>query len=150
MEYQHKQWGFFLIPTSLTLWVLVISITSVDDPTSTLFTVAMVGFMVVLFIVVLVFSRLDAPVSSERVVAAFSFGRPHRVVEFADVTAVRRVRNRWWDGWGIRKISRGWMYNVSGLDAIELELASGKVFRIGTDDPEGPVAALTHHAPGAR
>ena len=139
-----------MIPTSLLLAVLMVSTTSVVDPTSTLFTVAMVGFMVVLFILVLMFSRLDAPVSSERVVAAFGCGRPHRVVEFADVTAVRRVRNRWWDGGGIRKISRGWMYNVSGLDAIELELASGKVFRIGTDDPEGPVAALTQKVRGVR
>ena len=35
------------------------------------------------------------------------------------MTAVREVRNRWIQGWGIRKISRGWMYNVWGLDAVE-------------------------------
>jgi hypothetical protein len=28
------------------------------------------------------------------------------------------------------------MYNVAGLDAVELVLASGKKFRIGTDQPD--------------
>jgi len=50
------------------------------------------------------------------------------------VTAVRQVRNHWYYGFGIRKVPNGWMYNVSGLDAVELHLTSGKVFRIGTDD----------------
>jgi hypothetical protein len=27
------------------------------------------------------------------------------------------------------------MYNVSGFDAVQLQLASGKRFRIGTDEP---------------
>ena len=42
----------------------------------------------------------------------------------------------------MRKIRNGWMYNVWGLDAVQLELQSGKSFRIGTDDPDGLVAAL--------
>jgi hypothetical protein len=35
------------------------------------------------------------------------------------------------------------MYNVWGLDAVEFELSSGKVFRIGTDEPEEPLAVLS-------
>jgi hypothetical protein len=31
---------------------------------------------------------------------------------------------------------------VSGLDAVELELKSGDIRRIGTDDPRGLAAAL--------
>jgi hypothetical protein len=34
------------------------------------------------------------------------------------------------------------MFNVSGLDAVELELISGKRFRIGTDHPEGLETAI--------
>ena len=29
----------------------------------------------------------------------------------------------------------GWMYNVWGFESVELELRSGRVFRIGTDEP---------------
>ena len=34
------------------------------------------------------------------------------------------------------------LYNVSGLDAVELRLKSHEVRRIGTDDPQGLVEAL--------
>jgi hypothetical protein len=36
------------------------------------------------------------------------------------------------------------LYNVSGLDAVELKLKSGDIHRIGTDDPAGLAAALQH------
>ena len=60
----------------------------------------------------------------------------------ADIVDARRVRNSWWHGWGIRKVQRGWMYNIAGYDAVELELRSGKVFRIGTDEPGALLAAI--------
>jgi hypothetical protein len=40
------------------------------------------------------------------------------------------------------------LYNVSGLDAVELRLKSGQVRRIGTDDPHGSAAALKPLARG--
>jgi len=37
----------------------------------------------------------------------------------------------------------GWrLYNVSGLDAVELHLENGDIRRIGTGDPKGLAAAL--------
>ena len=30
------------------------------------------------------------------------------------------VRNKWWHGWGVRWVPGGSMYNVWGLDAVEL------------------------------
>jgi len=52
------------------------------------------------------------------------------------------VRNAWWNGFGIR-MRRGFrLYNVSGLDAVELRLKSGDIRRIGTDDAQGLAAAL--------
>ncbi len=82
------------------------------------------------------FSRLVVTVAEGAVTAAFGLGKPHRVVQLSDVTEASVVRNHWIRGWGVRKVSRGWMYNVWGLDAVELELTSGKVFRIGTNEPD--------------
>lgn len=76
---------------------------------------------------------------------AFGWGWPRRVIDVADITAFRPVRNKWWYGFGIRVISGGWMYNVWGLDAVELDLASGRKFRIGTDETIDLAAALTLH-----
>ena len=139
-----------MVPTFLLFVVILVSGSPADDERSTVFNVGMVGFMLALFVVVLVFSRLEVKVIGEKVVAAFTFGRPRRIVALKDVTSIRRVHNTWLNGWGLRKISGGWMYNAWGLDAIELELTSGKVFRIGTNDPEGLLAALTQHLPRNR
>ena len=55
---------------------------------------------------------------------------------------VTQVRNRWWWGFGIRWTPHGWMWNISGLDAVELTYHNGKKFRIGTDEPEALLEAL--------
>ena len=36
----------------------------------------------------------------------------------------------------------GWLYNVSGLDAVAITLRDGRKFALGTDDPEGLVTAI--------
>ena len=49
---------------------------------------------------------------------------------------MRRQRGiRWW--------GHGWLYNVSGFKAVEIELASGKRLRIGTDEPERLAQAIS-------
>ena len=59
-----------------------------------------------------------------------------------DIETVAAARNRWWNGFGIRRGPGFRLYNVSGLDAVELRLKSHEVRRIGTDDPQGLVEAL--------
>ncbi len=102
--------------------------------------VASLRLTVVLFALVLLIvawlSRLEVTVALGRVTAAFGRGWPRRTIDLTTVRAVRKVRNRWFYGWGIRKVPKGWMFNVWGFDAVELDLASGKVFRIGTDEPD--------------
>ncbi len=141
MDYERSQQGWFAIPVLVLLGVVAWATSSAEDMSSTgtaVFTV----LMVVVLVAMVTFSRLTVTVGAGRVTARFWLGWPRRVVELSEVTAVRAVRNSWWYGWGVRKVPGGWMYNVWGYDAIELELTSGKVFRIGTDDPDGLVAAL--------
>ena len=58
-------------------------------------------------------------------------------VAYADISAVRRARSKWIDGWGIHWLpSRGWTFNLWGMDCVELTIAR-RFLRIGTDDPEG-------------
>lgn len=52
------------------------------------------------------------------------------------------ARSRWWEGWGIRITPRGMLYNVSGTDAVEINLRSGQRLWIGTDEPEALAQAL--------
>jgi hypothetical protein len=88
-------------------------------------------------------ARLTVVVDARAVTASFGWGWPTRTVDRAEIESAVRVRNSWWHGWGIRKVSRGWMYNNAGRDAVELSLRSGRVFRIGTDQPAELLAAIT-------
>jgi hypothetical protein len=55
---------------------------------------------------------------------------------------VRGARNRWWYGWGIRLTPHGWLYNVWGLDAVEIRRTNGRTLRVGTDDAAPLVEAI--------
>lgn len=143
MEYEHTQYGYTGILTS----VLMIGVTWFSLP-ETFAESTWGGILLVLFIVGMValtfwFSRLAVTVADGDVTATFGLGRPHRVVPLSNVVGVRQVRNSWIQGWGVRKVSNGWMYNVWGLDAVELELDSDTVFRIGTDDSDQLHAAIS-------
>ena len=62
--------------------------------------------------------------------------------EVADITSARVVRNSPLHGIGMRYIPHGRLWNVWGLDAVELQLRNGTRFRIGTDEPQALLAAL--------
>lgn len=65
-----------------------------------------------------------------------------------DIVTARAVRNSPVYGWGVRYIPHGRLWNVWGLDAVELQLTNGTRFRIGTDEPAALLDAL--HRSGVR
>lgn len=69
-------------------------------------------------------------------------GLIRRRVLLADITSATAVRNSLWHGFGVRYIWRGRLWNVWGLDAVELQLKDGSRFRIGTDEPQTLLNAL--------
>ena len=88
------------------------------------------------------FWGLTVEVNKDVVRLYFGFGIIHRSILREHIAMVTQVRNRWWWGFGIRWTPHGWMWNISGLDAIELTYHNGKKFRIGTDEPEALLEAL--------
>jgi hypothetical protein len=89
-----------------------------------------------LCVVLALFSTLTVTGDDRGLMARFGPGLIRKRFAWSEIHGVRRVRNHWLSGWGIRWIGTGWLYNVSGLDAIELALGDGRVARIGTDDPD--------------
>jgi hypothetical protein len=53
--------------------------------------------------------------------------------EIANVTC---VRTNFFEGWGIHFSRFGWLYNVSGWEAVAIHLRNGRSFALGTDEPE--------------
>ena len=93
------------------------------------------------FILLSLFS-LTTGVSDTDVQVWFGVGLIHRRIALNRITSAEAVRNHWIYGWGVRFIPNGWLWNVSGLDGVELALLSGRRFRIGTDEPEQLAAAI--------
>lgn len=105
--------------------------------------IGVLGAMVVIVTVVYAFSRLTVVVGPSELTARFTWGWPNRVISLDDLSSYAQVRNKWWYGLGVRLAPNGaWIFNVWGLDAVELELESGKKLRIGTDEPDRLIAAI--------
>jgi hypothetical protein len=92
--------------------------------------------------VFMVLSRLTVEVDDIALRAFFWRGWPCKTLPLAEARSVQAVRNHWWYGFGIWWIPRGTVWTVWGFDAIQFELSSGRVLRIGTDEPEALLAAL--------
>ena len=81
------------------------------------------------------FASLHVEVRPGEVRLRFSRIGPRRCIDLGRVRALHAVRNHWLYGWGIRGYPGGWMWNVWGLDAVELAYEPRGHFRIGTDQP---------------
>ncbi len=129
-RYRHTQFGMLIVVALVAVIVFGLYLTTVIG-----FHWIIVGFTVLLAIVLGGFCSLTVSVDHERVVARFGPGPVRKTIRLADIRDARSVRNKWWYGWGIRLTPHGWLYNVSGLDAVEIELSGGKKVRVGTDEP---------------
>ena len=97
---------------------------------------------VLLILLGYLFSSLTVTVSTDRVMLRYGPGLIRKSFNVADIAKLEVVRNRWYYGWGIRLTPHGWLFNVSGLDAVAIEMKSGRRFRIGTDEPGELSAAM--------
>jgi hypothetical protein len=89
-----------------------------------------------------VFSRLTVEVDDQALDLKFGMGVIRKRFLLKDVEASRAVKNPWYYSWGIHVIPGGWIFNVSGLEAVELQMKNGRRYRIGTDDVEGLANAV--------
>jgi hypothetical protein len=141
-HYRHTQAGWTLIVLVVALVLAELTLVAFSAPQSTV-ALALAGALVAVVAVMLaLFSTLTVVVDDRTLSLSFGLGALRREVVLADVAAARKVRNHWYAGWGVRVIPGGRLYNVGGLDAVELELDNGRVVRVGTDEPDALLAAV--------
>ena len=95
------------------------------------------------------FSSLTVRVDDEALQFYFGPGFWTRRIPLRDIRSAEPVRNSVWAGWGIRYTVHGWLYNVSGLGAVELTVQGEGRLRIGTDEPERLARVLEQARPPA-
>jgi hypothetical protein len=134
-RYEHTQIGHVII-WSLFAIILIASADLIGHHAPTVFV------SVILLVCVALFYRLKITIEDETLCASFGPGMIHRRIRLAEIAEYEPIRIRWWYGWGIHLTSYGWLYNVSGFDAVAITLRDGRKIALGTDDPQGLMAAI--------
>jgi len=100
-----------------------------------------------LVIAAITFSYQTIEVNDTEVVSRFALGILPKRIALADITRVEYAPSSWFEGWGIRLTTRGWLYNVSGFGAVEFTMRDGNRMRFGTDDSSNLIAAVEQLIP---
>jgi hypothetical protein len=141
IRYQHTQRGTLMIVILVAGAVVLASVASMEPSPARWISLALALVMAIL---AGLFSSLTVEVEDHELRWYFGPGAWSYRLTPDEIESVRVVRNSWLNGFGIRMRPGFRLYNVSGLDAVELKLKSGEIRRIGTDDPSGLAAALSH------
>ena len=135
--YRHRQ-----LATSLFILLLVLAGGFVLAAWGTGWRTPVTPFVAVLGLLCVLFFALTVEVDAQEIRLSFGIGIIRRTIPRSRIVRAERVTTPWWYGYGIRRISEGWMWNISGRHGVRLTYTDGTRFRIGTDDPEGLLAAL--------
>ena len=136
--YKHRQVGtliLFALGSGVALTAMLLGLVPESH--------VVIGLLlVILLLCMILFHSLTVEVTSGELGVSFGPGMIRKRFRAEDIHGVRVVRNPWYYGWGVRLTPHGWLFNVSGFDAVELELKNKRKFRIGTDDPQHLLEAI--------
>jgi len=134
-RYEHTQIGHVIIWSLLAI-ILIASGGLISHRTPPIIV------SIVLLVCLVLFYRLKITIQEDFLCASFGPGIIRKRLRLAEIVECEPIRIRWWYGWGIHLTPRGWLYNVSGFDAVAITLRDGKKFAFGTNDPHGLAAAI--------
>jgi hypothetical protein len=134
--YRHTQVGYLTI-AALGAALVLIAVLTVSE----FYWVGLVVF-IVLAACLVVFASLTVELDGERLRLWFGPGLIRKSFPLREIEAARPVTNPVWYGWGIHLTPAGWVYNVSGLRAVEVLMKNGRRVRVGTDEPEALALAI--------
>jgi len=137
-KYEHTQIGYTIIwvAVGVAVFVAITGIFAQGGPRTFLI------IEVILLICAVVFCKLTIRIDDKILQWSFGIGIVRKQVLLAEIAACEPIRIRWWYGWGIHLTPYGWLYNVSGLDAVAIRLRDERKFALGTDDPQALVDAI--------
>jgi len=128
MSYRHTQRGTLVLVTMgicALVMIVILIFTSIVIGTTAL---------VVCLLLMIMFGSLTVAVDNRAIEIEFGIGWIHREIPLENVDSAEVIKTRWFYGWGIRLTPKGWMWNTSGFDAVQLNYQNGKHFIIGSDD----------------
>ena len=137
LRYRHTQFGTVIVVSLLLSAVLFAGLRMMTG----LMPLAVIGPVLMAVSLALFYART---VEIDAIYLRFGFGVGliRQRIPLAEVRAVEPVPNSWLYGRGIHRTPHGGLYHVSGREAVQIALASGQRFRLGTDQPRRRAQAL--------
>jgi len=133
-RYEHTQIGHVIIWSLIAIILIWIASSPHREPPLIISIILLVCFVL--------FYKLTITIEDETLCAPFGPGIIRKRVRLAEIVRCEPIRIRWWYGWGVHLTPNGWLYNVSGFDAVAITLRDGRKFAFGTDDPHGLTTAI--------
>jgi hypothetical protein len=137
---QFGKFSVYVLGPLFILSLILLFIIGFDD----LILVATICLLSFSFLIcLLIFYKLTISIDSTYLSFSLGLGLVSKQYLISNIKSCRAVKNDPLYGIGIRLIPEGWLYNVSGLKAIELTFKnrSSKI-RIGTDIPDEIAATI--------
>jgi hypothetical protein len=88
------------------------------------------------------FSVLTVRVGAGELHWHFGSGWPSWSTPVEQIADVDLTRTTFWEGWGVHRTRRGWLYNVAGQDAVLVRRSDGTAVLLGSDEPRKLKSAL--------
>lgn len=136
-KYEERQlaWYLIIIFDSIFLFLLVAFFYEWGDHPISL--ISLIVYTVIYLLIAALFYQMKTRVTSNKIMVSFGIGWITKSINIEKLESVKVVRNKWYDGLGIKVIKNGMLYSIQDLDAVELKFKNKKnIIRIGSSDPE--------------
>jgi len=145
--YRHRQVGWamiiiFAVAMAVEAAAIIFLSNMLEQEDASVVMLALSGSFVLLAALLVCFCTLTVTITPEKLTLSFGPGIIRKSVKVSTIVSASSVTNKWWYGLGIHITKYGWLYNVSGLKAVEVHTANGGSMRIGTDEPEALCRAI--------
>lgn len=137
--YRHKQWSWVMFAV---MPLIAIALLVIQDALHIMPSAALGVIFGLLTIVSILFSSMTIEVNESEISWFFGPGALLKKLPLEEVGNYKVVKNPLWMGFGIHAYGTGWIYNVSGLLGVEIELKGGSFIRLGSDEPKYLLAAI--------
>jgi hypothetical protein len=137
--YRHTQAAHWILPLVAGIGIGLALVGGLVHPA------ALIGAVVALPILIFLgsmFRSLTIEIADGELRWYFGARWLSRKVPLETIESAEAVRTNIVEGWGIHWSRFGWLYNVSGFDAVALRTKDGRRFCLGTDEPGDLVAIL--------
>jgi len=141
-EYKYTQFGTLSVILMVPVLILIIIMLFMVGQKDLIQSLVLIFLAVTFLICLLIFYKMTIRINDTHVIFRMGIGLITKEYELSQIKGCKPVRNSLLEAIGIRKIQGGWLYNVTGVEAVEISFKNKKhIVRIGSNK-SGEISAI--------